>query len=154
MPAARRGTPCTLTAWLSERGRGVPVLSDEAWGAVSPVIPVRFSGRNPRRALDGVLHKVRSGCRWNQLPREYGHYRAVQGQLHRWRRSGAMEEVLEALANFPSTPLVVEDLPPPLKLTGTLIPELFLGLDPHSAESSRKRQYPQRGFRFSLPEAD
>lgn len=67
---------------------------------------------------------------------------------------GVMEEVLEALANFPSTPLVVEDLTPPLKLTGTLIPELLLGLDPHSAESSRKRQYPQRGFRFSLPEAD
>ncbi|MFD7569984.1 hypothetical protein ACFV6U_05550 [Streptomyces sp. NPDC059810] len=26
VPTARRGTPCTLTAWLSERGRGVPVL--------------------------------------------------------------------------------------------------------------------------------
>ncbi|MFE2559948.1 recombinase family protein [Streptomyces sp. NPDC059352] len=147
VPTARRGTPCTLTAWLSVRGRGVPVLSDEAWAAVSLVIPARFTGRNPRRALDGVLHKVRTGCRWKQLPREYGHYGAVQGQLHRWRTSGVMEEVLEALVNFPSTPLVLEDLTPPLKLTGTLIPELLLGLDPHFAEPSRRPRLPGRGVR-------
>ena len=146
-PNARRGTPCTLTAWLSERGCGVPVLSDEAWDAVSPLIPVRFAGLTPRRVLDGVLHKVRIGCRWTQLPKGYGHYRAVQGQLQRWRTSGVLDEVLEALANFPSTPLVPEDLTPPLKLTGTLIPELLLGVNPHSAESSRRPRWPGRGVR-------
>ncbi|MFH8714775.1 transposase [Streptomyces zaomyceticus] len=126
--------------------RGMPWRGETLWTVD------RFLGDVERLKILVDQHvsfasEVRSGCRWNQLPREYGHYRAVQGQLHRWRTSGVMEEVLEALANFPSTPLVVEDLTPPLKLTGTLIPELLLGLDPHSAESSRRPRLPGQGAR-------
>jgi transposase len=49
------------------------------WERIHPVIlemgPPKATGRkraDPRRILDGVIFRMRTGCHWNRIPRELG----------------------------------------------------------------------------------
>jgi len=58
-----------------------PLLPDDLWAKVEPLLPppkprrVVYPGRRPldrRRVLTGILFVLRTGIRWNDLPREMG----------------------------------------------------------------------------------
>jgi transposase len=56
-----------------------PIVSDELWAIVEPILPPPRSyplgGRPPvdnRAALTGILFVLRSGIPWEMLPREMG----------------------------------------------------------------------------------
>ena len=58
-----------------------PLVSDELWEKVHPLLPVpkpgrfRFPGRkriDDRKALTGLLFVLKSGIPWDQLPQEMG----------------------------------------------------------------------------------
>ncbi|MGE3269521.1 MAG: transposase [Chloroflexota bacterium] len=79
-------------------------LSDEAWEAVQPLLeehdPPRRLGRkriDQRQALDAIVYRLRSGCRWNHLPKEYPDDSSVHRTYQRWQRLGVLDPVLEAL---------------------------------------------------------
>ena len=50
---------------------------DELWAMIEPILaehdpPKRGPKRiDQRRALDAVIFRMRSGCQWNRLPKEY-----------------------------------------------------------------------------------
>lgn len=51
---------------------------DELWRRANPIIgeldPPKSTGRqriDAREALDAIIFRMRSGCQWNQLPKEY-----------------------------------------------------------------------------------
>jgi putative transposase len=79
-------------------------LSDDKWEAVRPILeqydPPRRLGRkriDQRRALDAIVYRIRSGCRWNHLPKEYPDDSSVHRTYQRWQRLGVLDRVLEAL---------------------------------------------------------
>ena len=52
-------------------------VPDDLWEQIHPVIlemdPPKSTGRkrvHPRRILDGIIFRMRSGCHWNRLPRQ------------------------------------------------------------------------------------
>ena len=54
-------------------------IPDDLWDQIHPVIlemdPPKSTGRkrvHPRRILDGIIFRMRTGCHWNRLPRELG----------------------------------------------------------------------------------
>lgn len=50
-------------------------LSDEAWQAIEPHLPKnqpRSAGGDYRRVILGILHVLKSGCRWCDCPADYG----------------------------------------------------------------------------------
>jgi transposase len=50
-------------------------LSDEAWAVIEPHLPKGRPGArrvDDRRVISGILHVLRSGCRWSDCPPEYG----------------------------------------------------------------------------------
>ena len=54
-------------------------VPDDLWEQIHPVIlemdPPKSTGRkrvHPRRILDGIIFRMRTGCHWNRLPRELG----------------------------------------------------------------------------------
>jgi transposase len=52
-------------------------LSDEQWVVIEPLIlkKPRKRGRprnDDRQTLNGILYVVKTGCAWEDLPREYG----------------------------------------------------------------------------------
>ncbi|MEE9482018.1 transposase, partial [Methylobacterium ajmalii] len=50
-------------------------LSDEQWQAMAPFMPTNQFGarrKDDRTILSGILHVIKSGCRWKDCPSEYG----------------------------------------------------------------------------------
>lgn len=54
-------------------------VPDELWDRLKPIIlrhfPPARTGRprtDLRRVVNGIIFRMRSGCQWNQLPREFG----------------------------------------------------------------------------------
>lgn len=47
-------------------------LSDEAWAAIEPQLPKNQPGArrvDDRRVISGIVHVLKSGCRWRMLAR-------------------------------------------------------------------------------------
>lgn len=64
---------------------------DELWERVALVLdesdPPAEVGRkriDQRKALDGVIYQMRTGCQWNALPTELGDDASVHRTLQRW----------------------------------------------------------------------
>ena len=68
------------------------MLCDFKWDVIEPLLPpMSRVGRpktNDRRVINGVLYVLTTGCRWMDMPLEYGSYKTA------WRglRSGRMKE--------------------------------------------------------------
>jgi transposase len=66
--------------------------TDEQWSIIQPLLPPpAHTGRpraDARRTLEGILYVLRSGCRWQDLPREYGAPTTVWRRLKTWEEHG------------------------------------------------------------------
>jgi transposase len=122
--ATRKGD--TISAWFRERERVVPLITDEAWVIAERIMhhPTGRRASNPRALLDAILTKARTGCAWTAL--EYGNVASI---YKRWVHNGVWEELMEALADFPGTPVSDDIVLPPLRIEGRVDPRLLLSND-------------------------
>ena len=85
-----------------------PLLSDELWELVEPLLPApkkrrfRFPGRkrvDPRRSLTGILFVLKTGIQWEDLPREMGCGSGITcwRRLRDWQESGVWERLHRVL---------------------------------------------------------
>ncbi len=85
-----------------------PLLDDDLWALVAPLIPPRRvrrghrHGRTPvpdRDVLTGILYVLRSGVPWQMLPKEMGcgSGSTCWRRLVRWQRAGVWRKVHERL---------------------------------------------------------
>ena len=77
---------------------------DELWTRIEPILaeldPPAKTGRpriDPRRALDGVIHQMRTGGQWNQLPRTFGDDASVHRTFQRWVQRKVLERIWAVL---------------------------------------------------------
>jgi putative transposase len=76
-------------------------IPDDLWeDTVLPVLreldPEPRTGRprtDPRRALDGILYRLRSGVQWNQLPKCFGDDSSVHRTFQRWVERGVLRRI-------------------------------------------------------------
>ncbi len=68
-------------------------VPDDLWEMVSCLLerfdPPKKTGRkriDPRRALDGMIYRMRTGCQWNQLPEQFGDDASIHRTQQRWER--------------------------------------------------------------------
>jgi len=69
-------------------------LSDEAWAAIDPLLPKIYAGArrvDDRRIISGILHVLRSGCRWIDCPIVYGPHTTVYNRFNGWSRRGRFQ---------------------------------------------------------------
>ena len=62
-------------------------LSDEQWARIEPHLPSDVRGKervDDRRVISGILHVLKSGCRWKDCPPEYGPHTTVYNRFARW----------------------------------------------------------------------
>ncbi len=62
-------------------------LSDEQWKRIEPLLPtdVRSVERvDYRRVISGIVHVLKSGCRWCDCPPEYGPPTTIYNRFVRW----------------------------------------------------------------------
>ena len=75
-------------------------VPDDLWEQIHPVIlgmdPPKATGRkrvHPRRILNGIIFRMRTGCHWNRLPRELGDDRTIHRTFQRWVELGVLERI-------------------------------------------------------------
>jgi transposase len=75
-------------------------LSDDEWAAIEPLIPMHRRGvkpRNSRRIISGIVHVLKTGCRWRDCPAVFGPQTSVYNRFNRWSRAGIWQEMFERL---------------------------------------------------------
>lgn len=75
-------------------------LSDEAWAAIAPHLPQNQPGArrvDDRRVISGIIHMLKCGGRWADVPPEYGPPTTVYNRWNRWSRRGIWTRILAAL---------------------------------------------------------
>ena len=76
-------------------------LSDEQWARIEPLLPTDVRGKkrvDDRRVISGIMHVLKTGCRWCDLPPEYGPHTTIYNRFVRWARRGVWEGLFHALA--------------------------------------------------------
>ncbi len=73
-------------------------VPDELWGKIGPILdqydPPKRLGRkriDQRKALDGIIFRMRSGCQWNHLPKEFGDDSSVHRTFQRWVQQDVLD---------------------------------------------------------------
>jgi transposase len=76
-------------------------LTDEQWSLIAPHLPApKRTGRrraDDRKTLEGILYVLRTGCRWCDVPREYGSSTTLWRRLRQWEGAGVWERVWRAM---------------------------------------------------------
>lgn len=75
-------------------------VSDDLWDKIAPVLreldPPKATGRkrvDARKQVEGIIFRMRSGCQWNHLPREFGDDSTVHRTFQRWIERGVFHRV-------------------------------------------------------------
>jgi putative transposase len=76
-------------------------VSDELWETIALILadldPPPLTGRpriDQRKALDGIIYHLRTGCQWNALPREFGDDSSVHRTFQRWLELDVLDGML------------------------------------------------------------
>lgn len=79
-------------------------VNDELWGIIQDILqeldPPGRTGRprsDQRQSLNGVIYVMRSGCQWNQLPRQFGDDSSVHRTMQRWIAKGVLQRIWAVL---------------------------------------------------------
>ena len=79
-------------------------VPDELWQKVEAVLgeydPPKATGRKracPRHTFDAVIFRLRSGCQWNQLPKELGDDSTAHRTFQRWVEAGVFPRLWAVL---------------------------------------------------------
>jgi transposase len=76
-------------------------LTDEQWAVLAPLLPPPARTGRPRaddrRTLNGILVVLTTGCRWEDLPAQYGSPVTCWRRLRTWQGDGTWERLWRAL---------------------------------------------------------
>ena len=76
-------------------------LSDAQWALIEPHVPKNQPGGrrvDDRRVISGIIHVLKTGCRWCACPPEYGPSTTIYNRFNRWSRRRFWANLVEALA--------------------------------------------------------
>lgn len=76
-------------------------LTDRQWSRLSPLLPQDTRGVprvDDRRVISGIVHVLKSGCRWADAPPAYGPRKTLYNRFVRWAAKGVWLEVFHALS--------------------------------------------------------
>lgn len=75
-------------------------VPDELWELIQPILdeldPVAATGRprvDPRAALDAIIYRMRTGCQWNHLPKQFPDDSSVHRTFQRWVQLGVLDRM-------------------------------------------------------------
>lgn len=78
-------------------------VSDEEWALIAPLLPLERSGPGRpleldlRMVVNAIFYLVRTGCQWDELPKEYPNHNSVYYHYSKWRQDGTWRALNESL---------------------------------------------------------
>lgn len=85
-------------------------LTDEQFGRLEPHLPTDTRGKarvDDRRVISGIIHVLKSGCRWVDAPSAYGPRKTLYNRFVRWGDKGIWQNIFHALASAGGPPAQV-----------------------------------------------
>jgi transposase len=82
-------------------------LSDQQFARLRPLLPTDTRGVprvDDQRVISGIVHVLRSGCRWKDAPVGYGPPKTLYNRFVRWARKGVWEGIFLALSEAGGPP--------------------------------------------------
>ncbi len=76
-------------------------LNDVQWAKLEALLPVYVRGirrGDDRKIISGIIHVLRSGCRWSEAPGEYGPRKTLYNRFIRWANRGSWQQIFATLA--------------------------------------------------------
>ncbi len=87
-------------------------LDDRQWSVLAPLLPTNQPGArrtDDRRVISGIIHVLKSGCRWQDCPSCYGPPTTIYNRFHRWSARGVWQRLYDSLVRTGETDLVMID---------------------------------------------
>ncbi|HEU4322365.1 MAG TPA: IS5 family transposase [Roseiflexaceae bacterium] len=77
-------------------------LTDEQWTTLEPLLRRKAGPGAPREVdiraiVNAIRYKLRTGCQWRMLPKEYPPKSTVWYYFNAWQQDGTLERVNDAL---------------------------------------------------------
>ncbi|GEJ99711.1 DNA recombinase [Streptomyces sp. 1-11] len=102
----RLGVACGIREWFVQEGRGVPVLADEGWERIKPLMGGSRSKMDRRQVVQLLLEKAVTGDRMIDLGSRYDlNPKSLQTQSHRWLADGTWAAAMELLKDADTRPV-------------------------------------------------
>ena len=82
-------------------------LSKEQFLRLKPLLPNKVRGVprvDDRRVISGIIHVLKSGCRWVDAPPDYGPRKTLYNRFVRWAEKGIWRNIFVALADAEGPP--------------------------------------------------
>ena len=76
------------------------LLDDRQWSRLATLLPNDTCGVprvDDRRVISGIVHVLRSGCRWKDAPASYGPHKTLYNRFVRSAAKGVWTDVFDAL---------------------------------------------------------
>lgn len=85
-------------------------LTDDQFARLEPHLPTDTRGKarvDDRRVISGIVHVLKSGCRWVDAPSIYGPRKTLYNRFVRWADKGIWQNIFQALASAGGPPAQV-----------------------------------------------
>jgi transposase len=113
-------------------------ISDERWEAIRTLLlkhdPPRVTGRrriDQRAALNAMIYRARTNCRWNKMPKHLPDDSSVHRTMQRWVKLGVFAEIWQIVvaptAQPEATERVAESNAAPVSGLQTVTPAAEIG---------------------------
>ena len=87
------------------------LLSDEHWSKLREILLHKaiYNKRDLRMTVEGMLYRMRTGCPWRDLPKEFGNWNKVYKRFNAWSAAGKWFKVFKMLVEEPDMEWVFID---------------------------------------------
>jgi putative transposase len=77
-------------------------LTDGEWAILEPLIPPAKTGGHPRtvnmrEVVNGIFYVLKTGCQWNNLPKDLPPSGTVFGYYNQWRKDKVWQKLNDTL---------------------------------------------------------
>ncbi|RQJ37747.1 hypothetical protein IPC3_25915 [Pseudomonas aeruginosa] len=73
------------------------LLNDEHWSKLREILLHKaiYNKRDLRMTVEGMLYRMRTGCPWRDLPKEFGNWNKVYKRFNAWSAGERIREQVE-----------------------------------------------------------
>lgn len=79
------------------------MLNDEHWSKLRTIMRDHgiYHKPNLRKTVEGMLYRMRVGCPWRDLPKDFGCWNSIFQKFNRWSSKGKLMLIFKALVQEP-----------------------------------------------------